>query len=207
MTPVSRAFVVRFITNGGYYWRAPMTDESEAARRGRGVPPAPPPRVVRPEPKPRTAPPRLIRPSEHLAMVERAMAERTMVERSIAERSMIERSIAERSMADRSMMERPIPERSTVERGMERRPPVPLNPSVTVLHGPRPPPPPPPAPRHYVPPPRMPAPTSPVMRLPQPPRNPQMLMPFELLPKQGGASDLFDLSDLHQNVAASVFTE
>ncbi|XP_045514310.1 rho GTPase-activating protein 21 isoform X2 [Pieris brassicae] len=139
-------------------WRAPMADESEAARRGRGVPPAPPPRVVRPEPKPRTAPPRLIRPSEHLAMVERAMAERTMVERSIAERS---------------MMERPIPERSTVERGMERRPPVALNPSVTVLHGPRQPPPPPPAPRHYVPPPRMPAPTNPVMRLPQPPRNPQ----------------------------------
>ncbi|CAK1552567.1 unnamed protein product [Leptosia nina] len=116
-------------------WRAPMTDESEAARRGRGVPPAPPPRLsIRPEPKPRSAPPRLIRPSEHLAMVEQAMA----------------------------------------ERAMDRRPPAPLVPSVTVLHGPRPAPPLPPAPRQYMPPPtRMPAPVHPVMRLPQPPRNPQ----------------------------------
>ncbi|CAG4907871.1 unnamed protein product [Colias eurytheme] len=122
-----------------------MTDESEAARRGRGVPPAPPPRPsVRPEPKPRSAPPRLIRPSEHLAIVEKAMAEKAMA---------------------RPMCDKPI----------ERRPP-PLMPAVTVLHGPRPaPPPPPPAPRPFIPPTRMPAPAHPVvMRLPQPPRNPQI---------------------------------
>ncbi|XP_045445807.1 proline-rich protein 2-like [Melitaea cinxia] len=48
-------------------WRAPMTDDSEAGRRAR-APPAPPPRPsVRPEPRPR-----LIRPSEHLALVEQA---------------------------------------------------------------------------------------------------------------------------------------
>ncbi|KAM3961828.1 uncharacterized protein ACR2FA_004150 [Aphomia sociella] len=83
-------------------WRAPMTDESQAGR-GRRVP-APPPRhaVARPpEPRPRTLapvahgpivpsaghvviadtirsqpPPRLIRPSEHLAIVERSMERR-----------------------------------------------------------------------------------------------------------------------------------
>ncbi|XP_050664506.1 uncharacterized protein LOC126965085 [Leptidea sinapis] len=54
-----------------------MSEGEEAARRGRG-PPAPPPRPsVRPDPKPRCAPPRLIRPSEHLAIVEKAMADRT----------------------------------------------------------------------------------------------------------------------------------
>ncbi|XP_060800369.1 rho GTPase-activating protein 21-B isoform X3 [Amyelois transitella] len=70
-------------------WRAPMADESDArARRG----PAPPPRHTArpPEPRPRTGvsgpplvpaperqpPPRLIRPSEHLAIVERAMERR-----------------------------------------------------------------------------------------------------------------------------------
>ncbi|XP_026745306.1 formin-2-like, partial [Trichoplusia ni] len=59
-----------------------MADESEAARARRA--PAPPPRQpARPvEPRPRAsdaglpAPPRLIRPSEHLAMVERAMERR-----------------------------------------------------------------------------------------------------------------------------------
>ncbi|CAH0748008.1 unnamed protein product [Diatraea saccharalis] len=127
-------------------WRAPMMDESEAARRRA---PAPPPRqaVRPPEPRPRhmpppqrfgpdlpaalrsgpdlPAPPRLIRPSEHLAIVERAM---------------------------------------------ERRP-VPLVPTVMVVHGPRPSlPPPPPIHRQVLPPPmRMPAPVPhPVMRLPQP---------------------------------------
>ncbi|XP_052758248.1 rho GTPase-activating protein 23 isoform X4 [Galleria mellonella] len=84
-------------------WRAPMTDESEAGR-GRRVP-APPPRHAAarpPEPRPRTLvpsthtgpvvpvthpgsvvpesarnpPPRLIRPSEHLAIVERSMERR-----------------------------------------------------------------------------------------------------------------------------------
>ncbi|XP_028178656.1 leucine-rich repeat extensin-like protein 3 isoform X2 [Ostrinia furnacalis] len=69
-------------------WRAPMADESEASRRRV---PAPPPRQSSrpPEPRPRTyapgparpsldlpAPPRLIRPSEHLAIVERAMERR-----------------------------------------------------------------------------------------------------------------------------------
>ncbi|KAJ0180336.1 hypothetical protein K1T71_003740 [Dendrolimus kikuchii] len=166
------------------YWRAPMADESEAARARRA--PAPPPRqnARPPEPRPRTqipestghpapnagplrlpAPPRLIRPSEHLAIVERAM---------------------------------------------ERRPP-PLVPSVTVVHGPRPvlsppmpqlpqslpqpmPPvlPPPPVYRH-VPPPqvRMPAPVAavpvavpvpvpqPIMRLPQPRRDLQPQPPVQ----------------------------
>ncbi|XP_075969245.1 rho GTPase-activating protein 23-like isoform X2 [Anticarsia gemmatalis] len=70
-------------------WRAPMTDESEAARGRRA--PAPPPRQAArpPEVRPRTqlpettapgirmpAPPRLIRPSEHLAIVERQMERR-----------------------------------------------------------------------------------------------------------------------------------
>lgn len=71
-------------------WRAPMADDSEAARARRA--PAPPPRqtVRPPKPRPRMhsdpritvdplrmpAPPRLIRPSEHLAIVERAMERR-----------------------------------------------------------------------------------------------------------------------------------
>ncbi|XP_045491359.1 rho GTPase-activating protein 23 isoform X4 [Colias croceus] len=143
-------------------WRAPMTDESEAARRGRGVPPAPPPRPsVRPEPKPRSAPPRLIRPSEHLAIVEKAMAEKAMA----------------RPMGDRPMERRPPPlmPAVTVLHGPRPAPP-----------------PPPPAPRPFIPPTRMPAPAHPVvMRLPQPPRNPQpptlVQAPPVALPPQASA--------------------
>ncbi|XP_037295377.1 rho GTPase-activating protein 21-B isoform X3 [Manduca sexta] len=128
-------------------WRAPMTDESEAARARRV--PAPPPRQPTrpPEPRPRTQvaepPVRLIRPSEHLAIVERAM---------------------------------------------ERRPPVPLVPSVTVVQGPRPAlqsmPPPAPGYRHVAPPPlRMPAPVPPpVMRLPPPRLDVQVQTPEYAVP-------------------------
>nr|XP_049695062.1 rho GTPase-activating protein 23 isoform X4 [Helicoverpa armigera] len=172
--------LLNFLTSD---WRAPMADESEAARARRA--PAPPPRqtVRPPEPRPRMhsdpriqpgprlqsdlrlqpdpqlqpdprvypeprlqpdplrlpAPPRLIRPSEHLAIVERAM---------------------------------------------ERRPP-PLVPAVTVLHGPRPPAPPPqpqpPAFRHVAPPPmRMPAPAPPAMR--PPPRRDVQPQPIPQAP-------------------------
>ncbi|XP_037869455.1 rho GTPase-activating protein 21 isoform X4 [Bombyx mori] len=65
-------------------WRAPMADESEAARARRA--PAPPPRQTARPPEPRPdqdpppvrmpAPPRLIRPSEHLAIVERSRERR-----------------------------------------------------------------------------------------------------------------------------------
>lgn len=179
-------------------WRAPMTDEAEGARARRA--PAPPPRQSSrpPEPRPRTqltdpaallpAPPRLIRPSEHLAIVERSMEERRQAQlspdrrehpenrRPIQSHDVIQRSMERRPTQDFTIAERrpqeclalvertdrrPVmqnPDNLVAER-MERRPPH-LMPAVTVLQGPRPAlPPPVPVHRSVAPPtPRMPAP-------------------------------------------------
>ncbi|CAG9585743.1 unnamed protein product [Danaus chrysippus] len=109
-----------------------MTDESESGRRGRTHP-------------------RLIRPSEHLAMVEQAREQA--------------RGLSRDQGRERRQSE-----------GRDRRP-VHLVPSVTVVQGPRPPPP--PGPRPYMPAPvRMPAPIKsvppPVTRIPQPRRDVQV---------------------------------
>ncbi|XP_045783862.1 uncharacterized protein LOC123879995 isoform X4 [Maniola jurtina] len=158
-------------------WRAPMTDESESGRRSR-APPAPPPRAsVRPEPRPRTLPPRLIRPSEHLAIVEQARERRPPP------------LVPSVTVIQGHQGPRPPPVVPSVAVAQPQSRPPPLVPAVTVFNGPqrpqRPqgpqrslvprPPPPPPGPRPYVPPStRMPAPVpNPVMRLPQPRRDVQ----------------------------------
>lgn len=160
-------------------WRAPMTDENKAGRVRRATAPAPLPRQSSrpPEPRPRTqvpenavallpAPPRLIRPSEHLAIVERAKAQKAeylspdrrphtapecyrpdSIER-IERRQMqpetltiVERRPIEEGYVDGPMERRSDPRTSqslaVMERPVERRPPH-LVPSVTVVQGPRP---------------------------------------------------------------------
>ncbi|XP_069365488.1 rho GTPase-activating protein 23-like isoform X7 [Maniola hyperantus] len=158
-------------------WRAPMTDEPESGRRSR-APPAPPPRAsVRPEPRPRTLPPRLIRPSEHLAIVEQARERRPPP------------LVPSVTVIQGHQGSRPPPLVPSVAVAQAQPRPPPLVPAVTVFNGPqrpqRPqgpqrslvprPPPPPPGPRPYVPPStRMPAPVpNPVMRLPQARRDVQ----------------------------------
>ncbi|XP_052737709.1 rho GTPase-activating protein 23 isoform X2 [Bicyclus anynana] len=153
-------------------WRAPMTDEPEAGRRAR-APPAPPPRApARPEPRPRTLPPRLIRPSEHLALVQQARERRPPPPPLVPAVTVLQGHPGPRSA-----------HQMPVAQGPPRH--TPLVPAVTVFQGPhRPlgpqgpvprPPPPPPGPRPYVPPPtRMPTPLPhPVLRLPQPRRDVQ----------------------------------
>lgn len=178
-----------------------MTDENKAGRARRATAPAPLPRQSSrpPEPRPRTqvpenavallpAPPRLIRPSEHLAIVERAKAQKAeyrspdrrphtapegyrpdSIER-FERRQMqpetltfVERRPQQEGYVDESIDRRSDPRSSqslaVMERPVERRPPH-LVPSVTVVQGPRPALPP-QVPAHRAvapPPPRMPAP-------------------------------------------------
>lgn len=160
-------------------WRAPMTDENKAGRARRATAPAPLPRQSSrpPEPRPRTqvpenavallpAPPRLIRPSEHLAIVERAKAQKAeylspdrrphtapecyrpdsieRIERRQTQPetfSIVERRPIQEGYVDGPMERRSDPRTSQslaiMERPVERRPPH-LVPSVTVVQGPRP---------------------------------------------------------------------
>lgn len=178
-----------------------MTDENKAGRARRATAPAPLPRQSSrpPEPRPRTqvpenavallpAPPRLIRPSEHLAIVERAKAQKAdhlstdrrphtapeayrpdsieRMDRRIMQpetHAIVERRPVHDGYVDGRMDRRSDPQCSqslaVMERSAERRPPH-LVPSVTVVQGPRPAAPPPvPAHRAVIPPPpRMPAP-------------------------------------------------
>lgn len=160
-----------------------MTDESEAGRRARAPPPRP---SVRPEPRPRTVPPRLIRPSEHLAMVEQARERRPPP---------LMPSVTVLPGPSRTQS-KPLPVQnqrpSSVVQAVSMQPThtlpvqaiqvpqamqgtIQMHPSIK-MQGSRPPPPP-PVPRPYVPPPtRMPAPmaVNPVMRLPQPRRDIQV---------------------------------
>ncbi|XP_039746949.1 rho GTPase-activating protein 23 isoform X3 [Pararge aegeria] len=151
-----------------------MTDEPESGRRAR-APPAPPPRAsVRPEPRPRTLPPRLIRPSEHLALVEQARERRPPP------------LVPAVTVLQGHQGPRPSPLGPSIPVAQGHARPTPLVPAITVFQGPprlqrsqgppvpRPPPPP-PGPRPYIPPPtRMPTPLPhPVMRLPQPRRDVQ----------------------------------
>lgn len=157
-----------------------MTDESEAGRRARAPPPRP---TVRPEPRPRTVPPRLIRPSEHLAMVEQARERRPPP---------LMPSVTVLPGPSRSQVPKPIQnQRSSLGQGITMQShsmpvqsmqvpqilqgTIQMHPSIQV-QGSRPPPPP-PVPRPYVPPPtRLPAPMAinPVSRLPQPRRDIQV---------------------------------
>lgn len=191
-----------------------MTDENKAGRARRATAPAPLPRQSSrpPEPRPRTqvpenavallpAPPRLIRPSEHLAIVERAKAQKAehlspdrrphtapeayrpdsieRMERRIMQpetHAIIERRPVQEGYGDRRSDPQCSQSLAVMERPVERRPPH-LVPFVTVVQGPRPAMPP-PVPAHRAvapPPPRMPAPVpQPVMRLPQPRRDIQV---------------------------------
>ncbi|CAH2086781.1 unnamed protein product [Euphydryas editha] len=166
-----------------------MTDESEAGRRARS-PPAPPPRPsVRPEPRPRTLPPapRLIRPSEHLAMVEQARERERRPPPLVPSVTVVQGPSAfqgPKMVQGGSLQQRPsivqgeplLHRPSMVQGGpLLQGPPKVQGPAMP---GPRPPPPP-QVPRPYVPPPtRMPAPVTkahPVTRLPQPRRDIQTL--------------------------------
>ncbi|CAH0718824.1 unnamed protein product, partial [Brenthis ino] len=171
-----------------------MTDESEAGRRARAPPPRP---TVRPEPRPRTLPPRLIRPSEHLAMVEQARERRppplmpsvTVVQgptriqgpkhrQSLPTQSLSgyhatkSHSVTQGAMQGPHSMQGSSPQVPHAMQGTSMQVHPVIHPPP-VVQGPRPPPPP-PVPRPYVPPPtRMPAPMAinPVTRLPQPRRD------------------------------------
>ncbi|XP_026329169.1 rho GTPase-activating protein 21-B isoform X2 [Hyposmocoma kahamanoa] len=156
-----------------------MTDENKAGRARRATAPAPLPRQSSrpPEPRPRNqvpenavavlpAPPRLIRPSEHLAIVERAKAQKSeylspdrrphtapevyrpdsieRIERrqiqpetlTIVERRPVQEGYME-GLMERCSDPRTSQSLAVMERPVERRPPH-LMPSVTVVQGPRP---------------------------------------------------------------------
>ncbi|XP_041977780.1 uncharacterized protein LOC121732070 isoform X4 [Aricia agestis] len=105
-------------------WRAPMTEESDA-RRGRSAAPR---AGGRPEPRPRTVPPRLIRPSEHLALVEQARERRHPDRRASDHVPMDDRGLDRRSSEQPASLERvhrpdrrPV-EYAIVDRPMDRRP-------------------------------------------------------------------------------------
>lgn len=193
-----------------------MADETEPARGRRPTPcPRQPPRP--PEPMPRTQvpqdpcttvalmppPTRLIRPSEHLAMVERD-AEIRQVRHVEAQRRLILGDRLERGhesrRSDRSvdrsgrqnslaLVERR-PEQMALVKRQERRPPH-LMPTVTVVQGPKPALPPPPVqqkPHQHPSPVRASAPPPPVLRFQQNQQNNQVnnCLPFDICCKHIG---------------------